>query len=353
MYDSFDSFRLRTASVLSGAARPADAGVRTDRNGDGFPSPDMDALADLSRALCTGDLRAFEDSPSWERTGISYTFTGSFWKELFRSKDHEGIEKACLVTAETIEAVFDGDSEDILPVTERFHDFYSELMRKKEDILSRYYTEAELSVMELGLSAWDVLESGDIERYGAGERDEDAFRNEIVERKLSRELRELKGALKEFPASFMGDAGDDGLIAVLLYDSLRTARCSEADKAEAFLRLAGMCGLGEIKSEEDWYLFRDNRTQFAADSFLMIHDVTDEDRFWKRVVSLERKTDLSLPLSTGILRAAHGLMSAFEAYTLCGDHYLPSGFSADEYSDRLAERLTGYILGDRHAQSIT
>ena len=340
MYDSFDSFRLRIVSVLSSDGRPQDPGLKGPSP---FSSEDDKALMAFGQWLCapptdTGDF------PGRERAGLSYTFTGSLWKELFGKEDHEGIEEACLMITEHIEGAFRGQRGDILPVAQRFHGFYSELIRKKEDCLSRSYGDAQFSVMDLGLRAWDVLGETDIERYDTGGWDERSFRNEIVERKLSRETGELKGALKELPPSLTDGPGSDGLIAVLLYDSLRTARCSEADKAEAFLKLSGMCGIGEIKSGEDWYLFRDNRTRFAAESFLMIHDVTDEDRFWKRMVAFERLSDVSLPLSTRILRSVHGLMSAFEAYTLCGDHYLPSGFSADEYTDRLTERLSGYIV---------
>ena len=363
MYDPFDFYRLRMASVLAaGGISTPERIKKADEYGSIAPG-DMEALGLFAAYLCSeggadyelmardpalsvcSEGGSFETSEAGERAMLSYTFTGSFWKELFRAEDHGTIDAACRFVSETSVRLCISKGKEPSAVLSRFHEFYSVLAKKKEDFLSRRFDEIQFIAMDLGLCPWDVLEREDIDRYASEGRDTARVQNDITERKLLRELEELEKALGKLPGTVTGPGHDrDNLVAVLLFDALRTARCPEADKANVFLSLSKKCHLGEITDEESWYRFRDNRTQFAADSFLMIHDVTDEDRFWKDMVKTERENDILLPVSAEVLRAVHGLLKAFEAYTLSKDHYLPSGFSAEEYSDRLMERLTEAVL---------
>ena len=362
MYDSYDLFRLPLASVMasgkgSGPALPKDLP-------DGISAEDRDALILFALSMCAADdaeygriaqehglarttaETSFGSSPARDRADLSYTFTGSFWKELFRASDHEALQDACRLISGAVMSFYPLCGLGPEEVLKRFHGFYTEMIRKKEDFLSRSYGEAEFTAMDLGLCAWDVLGDEDIERYSSEGWETGRIQNDITQRKLSRETEALDAAIGKLPVGAFGPADSrDSLIAVLLFDSLRTARCPESDKAQAFLALSSSCGLREITDTESWYSFRDNRTQFAADSFLMIHDVLDEDRFWKSMIHTEREKDMLLPLSTEVLRCVHGLMSAFEAYTLCEEHYMPTGFSAGEYMESLEDRLEKRLLG--------
>jgi len=366
-FDSFDIFRLDAAMLLASGGSPEGRLEKLRRACPDLPAEDSGAgrsisaysaflvseafgkevPEELKTLLCSlSGGEVFEETEAFSRADISYVHCGSMWKELFRKGD----PALCTACAEMICLISCGYAAvygaDVRAFTDRLDRFYSDFYTRLEDSLSRNFDDYDFIAMDLGLCAWNALDEDMKESYRRAGSGEGYIQTDIVKRYLRARVREFDVVLKSLPGELSkGQDTRDRLLTVLVYDSLRTARCTEEEKADRFVKLGRLCGIEHIRDEKIWYEIRDNRSTFAAESFLLIHDIFREDGFWTDVMEYDMKNGMESSHFRDLMLSVKGILSACEAFTLTAEESLPAGFSADEYmkklSDRLIQRLSG------------
>lgn len=330
-YGSYDALVLDVASFMK-------YGIKELPPAEGLTGEERAFLTEAAKAAILGTE---PEGTVYDTAHISYVHAGTLWKKLIRDGAHETIDRAADLTAAVMART--ASEQGIGPDTacERFDRFYSDLFKRKEDLLSREFDDHDFTAMDLGLDPWYVLDEDMKERYGRSRMKEAAVQNDILERSVPKTVSAMKEILLSYPGK--DEHIFDMLLTELLYDALRTARTGEEAKAEAFIALASLSGSQYIRNDRTWYEIRDNRSTFAADAFLLIHDGKDEDRLFKDMLAEDLASSGRPVRFKEFLLLTERLLSLCEAYALSEKGHLPGGFSSKEYMKKLTERLVRCI----------